>query len=105
MRDKTTKKVNKWPVTRATVLVSLLKFSGSSGKPITVQDTYVKISVCTPLNVENISSRRNSFGLGSHFCQQNVHISVKKMNFSNIAQVKYSIVASHLHLYLLLLGW
>ena len=39
----------------------------------------MKISVCTPLNVENISSRRNSFGIGPHFCQQNEHISVKKM--------------------------
>ena len=36
-------------------------------------------SVCTPLNVENISSRRNSFGPGPHFCQQSEHISVKKM--------------------------
>ena len=49
--------------------------------------------MCTLLNVENISSRKKSSGLGSHFCQQNEHISVKKMNFSNIAQVKYSIVA------------
>ena len=38
----------------------------------------MKISVCTPLNVENISSRRNSFGLGPHFWQQNEHMSVKK---------------------------
>ena len=30
-------------------------------------------------NVENISSRRNSFGLGPHFCQQNKHIPLKKM--------------------------
>ena len=29
-------------------------------------------------NVENISSRRNSFGLGSHFWQQNKHIPLKK---------------------------
>ena len=50
--------------------------------------------MCTLLNVENISSRKKSFGLGSHFCQQNEHISVKKTNFSNIAQVKYSIVTS-----------
>ena len=63
--------------------------------------------MCTLLNVENISSRKKSSGLGSHFCQQNEHISVKKMNFSNIAQVKYSIVAFHLHLHLhlLLLSW
>ena len=39
----------------------------------------MKISVCTLLNVENVSSRRNSFGLGSHFCQQNKLISVKKI--------------------------
>ena len=39
----------------------------------------MKIGVCKPLNVENISSRRNSFGLGLHFCQQNKHISVKKI--------------------------
>ena len=32
----------------------------------------MKIGVCTPLNVETISSRKNSF-------QQNVHISVIKM--------------------------
>ena len=68
-------------------------------------------------NVENISSRRNSFGLGPHFCQQNKHISLKKMIirntckdvncFSNIARVKYSIVTFHLHRhrYLLLLRW
>ena len=30
-------------------------------------------------NVENISSRRNSFGLSPHFCQQNKHIPLKKM--------------------------
>ena len=30
-------------------------------------------------NVENISSRRNSFGLGLHFCQQNKHTPLKKM--------------------------
>ena len=35
----------------------------------------MKISVGTPLNVENISSQRNNFGLG----QQNEHLSVKKM--------------------------
>ena len=59
-----------------------------------------EISVCTLLNVENISRRKKSFGLGSHFCQQNEHISVKKTNFSNIAQVKYSIVASiYIHIY------
>ena len=39
----------------------------------------MKISVGTSLNVENISSRRNNFGLGPHFCQQNEHLSVKKM--------------------------
>ena len=39
----------------------------------------MKIDVCTPLNVENISSRKNSFSLGPHFCQQNVLISVIKM--------------------------
>ena len=53
-------------------------------------------------NVKNISSRRNSFGLGPHFCQQNKHISLKKMIiwttckavsfFSNIARVQYSII-------------
>ena len=46
---------------------------------MTILGTYVKISVCTPLNLENISSRRNSFGLGSHISHQNEHISVKKM--------------------------
>ena len=35
--------------------------------------------MCVPLNVENISSRRNSFGPSPHFCQQNEHISVKVM--------------------------
>ena len=30
-------------------------------------------------NVENISSRTNSFGVGPHFCQQNKHIPLKKM--------------------------
>ena len=30
-------------------------------------------------NVENISSRRNSFGLGPYFCQQNKHIPLKKI--------------------------
>ena len=30
-------------------------------------------------NVKNISSRRNSFGLGPHLCQQNKHIPLKKM--------------------------
>ena len=75
----------------------------------------MKISVCTPLNVENISSRRNSFGLGPHFCQQNKHIPLKKMIirttckavncFSNVARVKYSIVTSRLNLHLLLLRW
>ena len=68
---------------------------------------------CT--NVENIWSRRNSFGLGPHFCQQNKHIPLKKMIirttckavncFSNVARVKYSIVTSRLHLHLLLLRW
>ena len=64
-------------------------------------------------NFENISSRRNSFGLGPHFCQQNKHILLKKMVirttgkavncFSNVhvAHVKYSIVTSRLHLHLL----
>ena len=61
-------------------------------------------------NVENISSRRNSFGLGPHFFQQNKHIPLKKMIirttckavncFSNAAHVKYSIVTSRLHLHL-----
>ena len=77
----------------------------------------MKISVCTPLNVENISSRRNSFGLGPHFCQQNKHIPLKKMIirttckavncFSNVARVKYSIVTSHLiyiHVYFYYIG-
>ena len=52
---------------------------GSSCKPVTIYGAYVRICVCTPLNVENISSRRNRFGLGPHFCQQNEHISIKKM--------------------------
>ena len=67
-------------------------------------------------NVENISSRRNSFGLDLRFCQQNKHILLKKMIlrttckavdcFSNIARViKYLTVTSHLHLYLLLISW
>ena len=66
-------------------------------------------------NVANISSRRNSFGLSPHFCQQNKHIPLKKMIirttckavncFSNVARVKYSIVTSRLHLHLLLLRW
>ena len=53
-------------------------------------------------NVENILSRRNSFGLGPHFCQQNKHIPLKKMIirttckavncFSNVVRVKHSIV-------------
>ena len=30
-------------------------------------------------NVENISSRRNNFGLGPHFCQQNKHIPLKQI--------------------------
>ena len=30
-------------------------------------------------NVENISSRKNSFVLGPHFCPQNKHIPHKKM--------------------------
>ena len=56
--------------------------------------------------VENVSSRRNSFGLGPHFCRQNKHIPLKKMlvrtmckavkYFSNVAPVEYSIVTSHL---------
>ena len=64
-------------------------------------------------NVKNISSRRNSFGLGPHFCQQNKHISLKKMIiwttckavncFLNVARVKYAIVTSHLHLHIHLL--
>ena len=55
-------------------------------------------------NVENISSRRNSFGLGPHFCQQNKHIPLKKMIirttwkavncFSNVAHVIYLMVFS-----------
>ena len=55
-------------------------------------------------NVEIISSRWNSFGLGPHCCQQNKHIPLKNMIirttckavdcFSNIARVKYSIVTS-----------
>ena len=53
--------------------------AGSPCKPKTIWGTFLKISACTPLNVENISSRRNSFGLGSHFCQQTEHISIKKM--------------------------
>ena len=47
----------------------------------------MKISVCIPLYVENISSRRNSFGLGSHFFQQNEHISVKKMKRVKLSMV------------------
>ena len=64
-------------------------------------------------NVEK--SRRNSFGPGSHFCQQNKHIPLKRMIlrttckavncFSNVARVKYSIVTSHLHLHLLLIHY
>ena len=33
MRDKTTGKVNKWPITKATLRFSLEKFTGSSCKP------------------------------------------------------------------------
>ena len=51
---------------------------GSSCKPITIYGTYVRICMCTPLNIENISSRRNSFGLGPHFCQQNEHVRLKR---------------------------
>ena len=57
-------------------------------------------------NVEYMSGRRNSFGLGLHFCQQNKLIPLKKIIirttckagncFSNVARVKYSIVTSHL---------
>ena len=48
-----------------------------------------------------MSSRRNSFGLGPHFFQQNKHIkkkmiirtTFKAVNcFSNVARVKYSVV-------------
>ena len=68
-------------------------------------------------NVENMLSLRNSFGVGPHFCQQNKHISLKKMIirttckavdcFSNVARVSYLIVTSHLHLHihLFLLRW
>ena len=60
-------------------------------------------------NVENISSRRNSFGLGPHFFQQNKHIPLKKMIirttckavncFSNV--VNYSIVTSrYIYIYM-----
>ena len=62
-------------------------------------------------NVENISSQRNSFGLSPQFCQQNKHISLKKMIirttckavdcFLKVVNVKYSVVTSHLHLHLL----
>ena len=55
-------------------------------------------------------SLRNSFGVGPHFCQQNKHISLKKMIirttckavdcFSNVARVNYLIVTSHLHLHI-----
>ena len=75
-----------------------------------------KLIWCDLLNdVENTSSRRNSFGLGPHFCQQNKHIPRKKMIiqttceaincFSDVARVKHSIVTSRLHqnLHLLLL--
>ena len=73
------------------------------------------INIMWSTEVENISSRGNSFGLGAHFCQQNKHILLKKMIiritcngvncFSNIARVKYSILTSHLHLHLLSLSW
>ena len=43
-------------------------------------------SVCTPLNVENISSRRNSFGLGPHFCQRNENILIKTMKRTDHVQ-------------------
>ena len=46
----------------------------------------MKISVCTPLNVENISNRRNSFSLGPRFCQQNEHISVERMKDTDHVQ-------------------
>ena len=56
-------------------------------------------------NVENISSQRNSFGLGPQFCQQNKHIPLKKMIirttckavdcFLKVVHVKYSVVTSH----------
>ena len=68
-------------------------------------------------NVEYKSSRRNSFGLGPHFCQQNKLIPLKKIIirttckavncFSNVARVKYSIVTSHLiyiHVYFYYIG-
>ena len=47
---------------------------------------YTSVHQCTPLNVENISSRRNSFGLGPHFCEQNEHISVKTMKRTDHVQ-------------------
>ena len=43
-------------------------------------------SVCTPLNVESISSRRNSFGLGPHFCQRNENILIKTMKRTDHVQ-------------------
>ena len=56
------------------------------------------INMTWSTQVENISSRGNSFGLGPHFCQQNKPVQLKKMIirttckavncFSNIARVK-----------------
>ena len=46
----------------------------------------MKIRVCTPLSVESITSRRNNFGLGPHFCQQNELISVKNMKRMDYAR-------------------
>ena len=69
------------------------------------------------LLTSNMSGRRNSFGLGLHFCQQNKLIPLKKIIirttckagncFSNVARVKYSIVTSHLiyiHVYFYYIG-
>ena len=44
-----------------------------------VNDLRRSVNIMWSTNVENISSRRNSFGLGPHFCQQNKHIPLKKM--------------------------
>ena len=37
-------------------------------------------------NVENVSSRRNRFGIGPHFRPQNEHISVKKVKRMDYVQ-------------------
>ena len=52
------------------------------------------INMMWSTNVENISSRGNSFGLGPHFCQQNKHIPLKKMTIWTHA--KLSIVSRKL---------